>query len=137
MPANIDGILETALYAADLDQAEDFYTRILGLEIITKAEGRHVFFRCGRGMLLIFNPAVTEKVSPNAPFPAPPHGARGPGHTCFSVPEEKLEEAVAELTAQGIDIEADFCWPNGVRSVYFRDPAGNSLEYASPKLWNL
>ena len=26
-------------------------------------------------------------------------------------------------------------WPNGARSIYVRDPAGNSLEFAEPALW--
>ncbi len=41
------------------------------------------------------------------------------------------------LEAEGVAIEADFRWPNGARSLYFRDPAGNSLECAEAKLWNL
>ena len=28
-------------------------------------------------------------------------------------------------------------WPNGARSIYFRDPAGNSLECAEPGLWSI
>ena len=48
-------ILESALYVTDLDAAETFYTDILGLERIAKADGRHVFFRCGDGVLLLFN----------------------------------------------------------------------------------
>ena len=39
-----DGILETALYVADLDAAERFYGEVMGLERIAKVEGRHVFF---------------------------------------------------------------------------------------------
>ena len=33
--------------------------------------------------------------------------------------------------------EADFRWPTGARSIYFRDPAGNSLECAEPGLWSI
>jgi catechol 2,3-dioxygenase-like lactoylglutathione lyase family enzyme len=36
---------------------------------------------------------------------------------------------------QGIEIEADFEWPAGGRSIYFRDPAGNCLEFAEPRIW--
>jgi catechol 2,3-dioxygenase-like lactoylglutathione lyase family enzyme len=53
----LEGILEAALYADDLDRAEAFYGTVLGLERITRAGNRHVFFRCGDGVLLIFNPA--------------------------------------------------------------------------------
>ena len=31
--------------------------------------------------------------------------------------------------------EADFAWPGGGRSVYVRDPAGNSIEFADPAIW--
>ena len=37
--------------------------------------------------------------------------------------------------AHGIAIEADFEWPNGGRSIYVRDPAGNSVELADPAIW--
>ncbi|MFG3768367.1 VOC family protein, partial [Klebsiella pneumoniae] len=47
-------ILESALYVTDLEAAETFYADILGLEQIGKVAGRHVFFRCGQGVLLLF-----------------------------------------------------------------------------------
>jgi len=56
---------------------------------------------------------------------------------CFRVRGEEMGRIVQRLTEAGIALEADFCWPNGARSIYFRDPAGNSLECAEPRLWNL
>ena len=47
MAQPIEGILETALYATDLDAAEAFYGNVLGLEKIARLGNRHVFFRCG------------------------------------------------------------------------------------------
>ena len=41
------------------------------------------------------------------------------------------------LEKQGIYIEADFEWPDGGRSIYFRDPAGNCLEFAEPRIWGI
>ena len=35
-------ILEACVYADDLDAAERFYTAVLGMEVITRVEGRHV-----------------------------------------------------------------------------------------------
>ncbi|MEE9589465.1 MAG: glyoxalase/bleomycin resistance/extradiol dioxygenase family protein, partial [Hyphomicrobiaceae bacterium] len=29
----------------------------------------------------------------------------------------------------------DFEWPGGGRSIYFRDPSGNCLEIAEPRIW--
>ena len=41
------------------------------------------------------------------------------------------------VAVQDIAIEADFTWPGGGRSIYFRDPAGNCLELAEPAIWKL
>ena len=133
-----EGILETVLYAPDLDAIEAFYRRVLGLEPYAKAEGRQVFYRCGDQMLLIFNPNATE-VPPgaDAKLPVPPHGARGPGHVCFRASAAEIAAWRARLEGLGIAIESDFEWPGGGRSIYFRDPAGNCLELAEPRIWGL
>ncbi|MCU0911004.1 MAG: VOC family protein [Rhodobacteraceae bacterium] len=134
-PRPLAGILEAALYAADLDAAETFYGGLLGLERIARAGNRHVFFRVGDTILLVFNPAETEQPGTNPDLPVPPHGARGPGHLCFSATADALDDIARHLAASGVAIEADFRWPNGARSVYVRDPAGNSVEFAEPRLW--
>ena len=128
-------ILETAGYAADLDAAEAFYGGILGLPVLRRQPGRHVFFRVGSGILLVFNPAATEIVDPAARLPVPPHGARGPGHLCFAASRDEIAGWKARLTVAGVAVEAEFDWPNGARSLYVRDPAGNSVEFAEPRLW--
>lgn len=136
-PMAITGVLEAAVYADDLDAAEDFYGGILGLERIVRAGNRHVFFRAGSTVVLVFNPGETSRPAANPALPVPAHGATGPGHICFSVPEgDRLDDLAARLERQGVAIEADFRWPNGARSVYVRDPAGNSVEFAEPRLWD-
>ena len=131
-------ILESALYVSDLDAAEAFYRDMLGMELIGKVEGRHVFFRCGNGVLLLFNADATSKPpAPDARLPMPPHGTRGPGHLCFSASAEEIDGWKAYLTNKGVAIEADFEWPQGGRSIYFRDPSGNSIEFAEPRIWGL
>ncbi|MCC2608242.1 VOC family protein [Neorhizobium petrolearium] len=133
----IEGILETALYADDLDAAEAFYGGVLGLEKILRAGNRHVFFRCGPGILLIFNPKETVKPPAADALPVPRHGTIGPGHACFRVSGEAIDRIKETLNRVGIAIESDFRWPNGARSIYFRDPAGNSLECAELRLWDI
>ena len=128
-------ILEAALYARDLDAAEEFYGGLLGLEKLIRVGARHVFFRLGSGVLLIFNPDETQKPPSNPQLPVPPHGARGPGHVCLAADGAELPQWRGHLERNGIAIEADFAWPNGARSIYFRDPADNSVEIAEPKLW--
>ncbi|WP_274423527.1 VOC family protein [Chelativorans sp. YIM 93263] len=131
-------ILEAALYVSDLEEAERFYGEVLGLEHISKVDGRHVFFRCGNAVLLLFNPDATEvPPGPDARLPVPPHGARGDGHLCFSASAEDIEMWKTRLQTHNIKIEADFEWPKGGRSIYFRDPFGNSLEFAEPRIWGL
>ena len=50
MISHPEQILETCIYVDDLDKAEKFYCEILGLELIRKTEGRHLFFRLGRSV---------------------------------------------------------------------------------------
>lgn len=131
------GILETVLYAKDLAAAEVFYRDVLGFQPFTKAQGRHLFYRCGDQVLLIFNPVATEVPPASGALPVPPHGARGPGHVCFRAKAAELDRWVQRLRDKGVAVEADFVWPRGGRSIYFRDPAGNCLEIAEPRIWGL
>ncbi len=41
------------------------------------------------------------------------------------------------LSALGVAIEAEVAWPGGGRSIYIRDPAGNSVELVTPQIWRL
>jgi len=130
-------ILEAALYVDDLDAAESFYGDTLGLERIVKVDGRHIFFRVGDGVLLLFIAAATREPSEMQGQPFPPHGAEGDGHFCFSATADELGSWAKRLADAGVPIEAEINWPQGGRSIYFRDPAGNSLEFAEPRIWGL
>ena len=132
MTVRVREILETSLYADDLEAAERFYAEVLGLETITRVPGRHVFFRCGERVFLVFNAARTLEGGM-----LPPHGAAGPGHVAFAVAEGELAEWRARLEAHGVAVETEFAWPGGGHSLYFRDPAGNSLELGTPAIWRI
>ncbi|APO73250.1 glyoxalase/bleomycin resistance protein/dioxygenase family protein [Rhizobium etli 8C-3] len=137
MTALLEGMLETALYADDLDKAEAFYEGVLGLSKIARAANRHVFFRCGQGVLLIFNPDETVKPPAAGALQVPAHGTKGQGHACFRVSGKNIDVMAQKLRAEGIEIESEVHWPNGGRSIYFRDPAGNSLECAEARIWGI
>jgi catechol 2,3-dioxygenase-like lactoylglutathione lyase family enzyme len=131
------GILETVLYAADLAAAEAFYRDVLGMTAFSKQAGRQLFYRCGDQVLLIFDPVATGQGPAAGALPVPPHGAAGPGHVCFRASAAEIAAWRRHLEANGVTIESDFEWPGGGRSIYFRDPAGNCLEFAEPRIWKL
>src|SRR6185369_14355091 len=123
-------VLETILYVDDLDAAAHFYTGVLGLQPDSRRPGVFVFLRVGTGMLLLFDPEAARRTTE-----IPAHGSVGPGHACFAVAEADLDPWKVRLAAAGVVIEHEQDWPRGGRSIYFRDPAGNSLELATPKIW--
>lgn len=136
-PAASLSVLETVLYAHDLVAIEDFYRRVLGLEPFSASADRHIFYRCGNQMLLIFNPNVTRNAATPGALPVPPHGAEGQGHVCFRASSDEIVNWRTRLGKLGVSIEADFEWPGGGRSIYFRDPAGNCIEFAEPRIWGM
>ncbi len=123
-------IIEACIYASNIDIAQDFYSKILDVEPYAKEEGRHVFFKLENAMLLIFNPEYTRISSG-----VPPHGCYGQGHIAFAVDEGEMERLREKLHKLGIEIEAEIQWKGGGRSIYIRDPFGNSVEFTTPKTW--
>jgi catechol 2,3-dioxygenase-like lactoylglutathione lyase family enzyme len=129
----IQSVIETAIYVDDLDAAERFYQRVLGLRPIAKEPGRHVFFQVGdQNVLLAFLPQETLRGDL-----LPAHGARGPGHFALGVEATCLDDWRQHLQAERVAIEKEVEWPPGGKSIYFRDPAGNLVELVSPGIWGL
>lgn len=124
-------VLESCLYANDLVAAEAFYHDVLDLAVYARVAQRHVFFRCGQGMFLVFNPQRTAIATGSVPT----HGASGPGHVAFAIAATALPLWRQRLQAHGVTIETEIAWPGGGYSLYFRDPAGNSVELATPQTW--
>lgn len=130
----LGGIMETAIYADDLEAAEQFYGEVFGLEMVRRLPGQFVFFRCGQQMLLIFDPEKSRKADERNPIPR--HGTAGQGHFCFRVKDSTEVDAWRDrFIALGIAVEHYHRWCNDSRSVYIRDPAGNSVEVGEGRLW--
>jgi catechol 2,3-dioxygenase-like lactoylglutathione lyase family enzyme len=132
----LHGVLESVLYCDDLESNEQFYSDVLGLERIAAREGRHVFFRCGNGVVLLFDPEQASTVPAEVDgTPIPLHGSKGAGHLAFRAILAEIDAWRDYLAEKGVEIESEVTWPGGGRSIYFRDPAGNSLEIATSDLW--
>jgi catechol 2,3-dioxygenase-like lactoylglutathione lyase family enzyme len=127
----IQRVLETSLYVTDLEAAAEFYSDVLGLQAFSEVKGRHAFFRCGDGVVLLFNPSATQEEGGQVP----PHGAHGAGHVAFAIQASDIPAWREHLSAHGVAVEREVTWPGKGQSIYFRDPAGNSVELATPQIW--
>ena len=120
-------LYETVVYAGDLQAALAFYRDVLGLRQVDD----FAFRLDDGGMLLLFDPVLSSQ--PGRPVPS--HGATGVGHVAFSVGDGELDAWREELRAQGVEPEQEKEWTRGGRSIYVRDPAGNSVELVEGDLW--
>jgi catechol 2,3-dioxygenase-like lactoylglutathione lyase family enzyme len=151
------GINHLALVCRDMTRTVDFYTKVLGMPLVKTIElpagmGQHFFFDCGGGDCLAFFwfPDAPDGVPGiSAPAARPDQGdltsaVGSMNHVAFDVAPEKLEEYRDRLIAAGIDCTEvanhdDSEWGISdtlhggvfVRSVYFFDPDGILLEFAS------
>jgi catechol 2,3-dioxygenase-like lactoylglutathione lyase family enzyme len=124
----LERILETVLYYSSGQEEElaRFYGEVLGLRAVGRSG---LTFRVGESLLLLFDASVSSGQSR-----PPPHGARGPSHTCFVTRADEYGDWKQRLTEAGAILQ-EIEWDNGVRSFYFHDPAGNVLEIADGDLW--
>ena len=132
---SITRILETALYVDDVPRIVAFYRDVLGLRVLEDGS-RLVPMDAGGGtVLLVFKRGATLEGLDLPGGRIPPHDASGPAHLAFAVTAESLSEWEQRLAARGIGIESRVTWPRGGQSIYFRDPAGHSVELATPGTW--
>lgn len=124
-------IYETVLYG-DVSSLARFYVDVLGLRLVDGPDELAAALRVPDGaMLLVFDPERAGQ--PGRPVPT--HGAAGPGHIAFHIPHGELDVWRETLLERGVAIDRDVEWPSGARSLYVRDPAGNSVELTEDELW--
>lgn len=125
-------VYETVLYAGDVSSAATWYADVLGLRQIEPPDELSAAFRLpDEGVLLVFDP--TRSSVPGRPVPS--HGAAGPGHVAFSVEPGSLDAWAERLRRRGVEVEKEIDWGEGGRSIYVRDPAGNSVELVDGDIW--
>ena len=128
----VDGVYETVVYSHDLQAMAGFYADVLGLRLVAGPGELAAAFRLPSGaMFLVFDPSASG--APGRDVPS--HGATGSGHVAFAVGQGQLEGWRALLDELGIEIEREVTGDQGGRSLYVRDPAGNSVELTEDDLW--
>jgi len=129
------GVLETAVYAADLPRSVRFYRDVLGLSQMS-GDDRFAAFAVAPGQVfLVFLKGSTLGPVRLPGGVIPPHDAAGSIHFAFAVAAEELPAWERHLEEHGVAVEGRVAWPGGGRSVYFRDPDGHLLELATPGIW--
>lgn len=129
-------IVETSIYSSNLEKMKEFYVDKLGLEFVSEQIGRHVFLKTDKNMLLIFNQGVTAAEKETS------HGASTPPsmvHIAFEIESDEYEQAKHLLEKNNIHIEKEIAWENNIksRSIYFRDPSGNLVEFITRNYWGV
>ena len=131
----LDGVLETALYADDLERAARFYEEVLGLAPLAR-DARFCAYDAGRrSVLLVFRRGATLETVWLPGGTIPPHDGHGPLHVAFAIRAADLAAWEERLACHGIAIEGRTAWPRGGHSLYVRDPDGHLVELATPGLW--
>lgn len=120
-----NAIHHVAIIASDYQKSKDFYTQILGFEIVNEVyrKERDSFkldLRVGASQIELFS-------FPDAPTRLNEPEAAGLRHLCFSV--ENINDAVEELTDKGIGVENIRIDPYTKKAyTFFKDPDGLPLE---------
>ena len=79
------GIIETALYVADLPTSAAFYRRLFGFETLTESDRLIALDVAGRSVLLLFQQGATTSAFQTPGGVLPGHGATGPIHFDFAI----------------------------------------------------
>lgn len=111
------------LRVADLERAIDFYTRVIGLTLVTRYGAQAAFLSAGGYHHHIgLNTWESRGATP------PPPGHTGLYHTAFLFPDRRsLAQALARVVAAGVSLSG--AADHGVsEAVYFEDPDGNGVE---------
>jgi len=128
----ITGVYETVLYADDVEAMKAFYEDVLGLRLVDGPDELSAAFRLpDGGVLLVFHPGRSGQPSRAVPS----HGAHGTGHVAFRIPPGTHDAWRHALLEHGVVVEREVEWPRGGRSLYVRDPAGNSVELTADEIW--
>jgi len=120
---NIDHLVLTV---ADIEKTVDFYTSILGFEVVTFGENRKA--------LTFGNQKINLHQKGKEFEPKAEHPTCGSADLCF-ISETDIQEVIQELKEKNIKVIEGIVERTGalgkIQSVYFRDPDLNLIEVSN------
>jgi catechol 2,3-dioxygenase-like lactoylglutathione lyase family enzyme len=126
VPIRINRLDHFVLTVASIEATCDFYSRVLGMEVRTFAEGRKSLHF---GVSKINLHQSGSEFEPKAAKPMP-----GSADVCL-IADTPMEQVVAHLRECGVTIIEGLVRRTGatgtIDSVYFRDPDGNLIEVSN------
>jgi catechol 2,3-dioxygenase-like lactoylglutathione lyase family enzyme len=123
---NAPVLVNTCLITEHLDQLVSFYESVLNTKA-RKTGADYAEFRTGRGVLAIFSAAAQERYIP---------GSAQAGINKSAIIEFQVADVDAEYRRLRplvkTWVKAPTTQPWGTRSIYFRDPDGNLVDFFKP-----
>ena len=119
----IDRIDHVVLTVADIERTCEFYSRVLGMQVVTFGENRRAL-KFGRQKFNLHEKGKELRLRAKTAMP-------GAVDICL-ITESPIEEVVSHLRSTGVGIEEGPVEKDGatgpMMSVYFRDLDGNLIE---------
>ena len=118
------GVAEAVLYVDNIAPVRAFYVKVLGLPVSADF-GDATFLQIGKESTLILFDREALKYRQSS---IPHHGSEGVSHVALTISHHEIDQWRDRLRDHGVEIEHEQDWPTGAHSLYFRDPAGHSIE---------
>lgn len=130
----IKGLGEASIRVNDLKGMQSFYEDVVGLEVLRQEED-YVFFKIAEGYkghtqnLALFEAGNRIFLEDKSPIVNPQKSTLH--HIAFNVALEDFESEKRRLEGLGVKVQAtEHAWIH-VRSLYFADPEGNTVEFVA------
>jgi catechol 2,3-dioxygenase-like lactoylglutathione lyase family enzyme len=124
---NLKGLDHFALNVKDMNRAEEFYTQILGFEVIhrteTQAGLKHIEVDAGNVAIALFESPTLDLEKAHKTMTED-----GYLHFAFGASYDQFDATLESLKQKGVIVDGEpRDWGESI-SVYFRDPDGHQLE---------
>ena len=124
---NLKGLDHFALNVKDMKRAEEFYTRTLGFEVISRTETqtglKHIEIDAGNMAIALFESPALDLEKANKTITED-----GYLHFAFGASYDQFDSTIEGLKQKGVIIDGEpRDWGQSV-SIYFRDPDDHQLE---------